>query len=56
MSSTTKKPVCVNLPKSLIDKIDQFRGDVSRSKMVERALCLQMGIEYETSEKVGEEQ
>ena len=50
---TLKKPVCVNLSKGLIEKIDLIRGDVSRSRMVERALCLQLGIVYETSKKVG---
>jgi hypothetical protein len=51
MTKTTKKPVCVNLSRSLIDKIDQIRGDVSRSRTVERALDYQFGTEFETSEQ-----
>jgi hypothetical protein len=34
----SKQQICVNLEKSLIIKIDQTRGDVPRSRVVERAL------------------
>ena len=34
----TKRQICVNLEKSLIVEIDQNRGEVPRSRVVERAL------------------
>ena len=34
----TKQQICVNLEKSLIIEIDQTRGEVPRSRVVERVL------------------
>lgn len=34
----SKKPICVNLEQSLIMKIDHLRGEVPRSRVVERTL------------------
>jgi hypothetical protein len=39
----TRKQICVNLEKSLIIKIDQTRGEVPRSRIVERALNEKFG-------------
>jgi metal-responsive CopG/Arc/MetJ family transcriptional regulator len=38
----SKQQICVNLEKSLIAQIDQSRGDVPRSRVVERALVIHM--------------
>ena len=48
----TKQQICVNLDKSLIARIDLNRGDVPRSRVIERALSIQMG-DRSTSENVG---
>jgi len=50
----SKQQICVNLDKALIQRIDRNRGDVPRSRVVERALSQAMG-EMGTSEKVGVE-
>jgi hypothetical protein len=39
----TKRQICVNLEKSLIEEIDQNRGEVPRSRVVERALIEKYG-------------
>ena len=34
----TKQQICINVEKPLLEKIDGQRGDIPRSRMVERAL------------------
>jgi len=34
----SKQAICINLEKSLIIKIDHLRGEIPRSRVVERAL------------------
>ena len=49
-----RKHICINLPVPLLERIDLIRGDIPRSRMIERALSNQPGLK-ETSEKVGVE-
>jgi hypothetical protein len=57
MFSLSKQQICVNLEKSLITRIDQSRGEVPRSRVVERALVIHMDnrVERTTLEKMGME-
>jgi len=52
MFATTKQQICVNLEKSLIERIDRIAGDVPRSRVVERALNAQLG-DHSASEMAG---
>lgn len=51
-----KQQICVNLEKCLVARIDQNRGDVPRSRVIEKILNAQMGNERTTEEKDGEGQ
>jgi metal-responsive CopG/Arc/MetJ family transcriptional regulator len=46
MSSPTKKIISVNISTALLKKVKSTHEDVSRSRIIERALYSYLGIEY----------
>ena len=46
-----RQPISVNIERGLLDRIDGQRGDVPRSRMVERALEKMYGISEQPQKK-----
>lgn len=50
-------PIGISLSEEIVDRIDERRGDIPRSRYIQRALeklCRTRGHEYTNKEKVGD--